>query len=116
DSDGNFPELYGKLSYGWFSGMAAYAKSYLGDHIDENAWYVAGDATFPLGVVSLDLHAGYSDGDGIEAAFGDAYADYSIGLSYGAKNFDVGIKWVTTDAEGYGDRVVLSVATLFPWE
>jgi len=122
DSDGGFPELYGSLSYRWFTASLAYTNAYLGDYVDEDAWYVAGDVGIPLfsssqgGELNLGLHAGYSDGDGIEQAFGDAYADYAIGLTYSANNIDVGIKWVTADADGYGDRAVLSVGTTLPWK
>jgi uncharacterized protein (TIGR02001 family) len=116
DSAGGFPELYGSLSYGWFTGALAYTNAYLGDYVDESAWYVAGDVGIPMGELSLALHAGYSDGDGIEQAFGDAYADYSVGLTYSANHFEVGIKWITTDADGYDDRMVLSASTSFPWK
>ena len=87
----------------------------------ESAFYVYGDVDIPIGAVTLSLHAGLSDGDGILAAFGgveDSYTDYGIGLSYSASNFTVGLKWVATDFgdDGSDDRVVLSISTGFPWE
>lgn len=116
DSDGGFPELYSSLTYSWFTASVAYTNAYLGDYIDESAWYIAGGVSIPLHELTLGLHAGYSDGEGIEQSFGDAYADYSVGLTYAASNFDVGIKWVTTDADGYDDRIILSIGTPLPWK
>jgi uncharacterized protein (TIGR02001 family) len=118
-TDLNFAEIYGKLSYSIVSGGLYYSNDYGGT--DESAFYLYADLDIPVGPVTLSLHAGLSDGDGIQAAFGgteDSYTDYGIGLSYSANNFTVGLKWVAVDFgdDGSDDRVVLSISTGFPWE
>ena len=42
----------------------------------------------------LEAHIGYSDGDGIEEAYGqDDYFDWSVGVTYALGNFDLGLKY-----------------------
>jgi len=115
ESDLNFLELYGKLSYGLFGTALHYSNDYAGT--DESAFYATGSMSIPLvAPLTLDLHIGYSDGDGILVAFGeDSYMDYSVGFTYSASNFDVGMKWVGTDLEDDGSRVILSLSTALPW-
>ena len=63
ESDVNYPEIYGKLSYGMFSGALFYSNDFVGS--SENAMYVSGDVERAdcghrlLGAA----HAGYSFGD-----------------------------------------------------
>ena len=61
---------------------------------DESAFYLEGNVTYELPAnFALDGHLGYSDGDGIEAAYGqDDYFDWSIGVTYALGNFDLGLK------------------------
>jgi uncharacterized protein (TIGR02001 family) len=120
-SDLNFGELYGKISYSILSAGVYYSNDFGGS--DESAIYVYADVSIPAGPLSVDLHAGLSDGDGVAATYAfdggkDNYTDYSIGLSYSANNFTLGLKWIALDAgrAGSDDRVVLSISTSLPWE
>lgn len=120
-SDLNFAEIYGKLSYGIFSGGVYFSNAF-GHKDNDEAFYVYGDVGIPVGPLSLDLHAGLSTGDGIEQAYfsdvgEDSYQDYSIGLSYTANNITLGLKWVALDASDAGsdDRILLSISTSLPW-
>jgi len=109
-SDVNTAELYGKLSYSVVTGQVAYTDNYFDS--GEAAYYVALDAAIPTGPLSLNLHAGMSDGD----AFTDSVSDYSIGVSYTASKLTLGMKWVAQDSDGFSDdRVILSLGTALPW-
>jgi uncharacterized protein (TIGR02001 family) len=122
DSDGSdteskipdFPEIYGKLSYGMFSGKVWYSNDFGGS--DEDAIYVQGDASIPLPAnFTFDLHAGYSFGDYWDNG-GSEYMDYSAGVGYALGNFNLSLKYVDTDIDGLDtDRVIFTVATTFPW-
>jgi uncharacterized protein (TIGR02001 family) len=114
-SDINTFEIYGKLSYSIISGGVYFTDDYF--NTDESEIYVYADAAIPVGPLSLNLHAGYSDSD----AFVDSsYEDYAIGVSYTASNLTLGLKWVTQsdyfEAGKGDDRVILSVATALPWK
>lgn len=124
DSDGsategelsNFPEIYGGLSYGMFSGKLWYSNDFGGT--DDSAFYLEGGAAIPLPAnFTLDLHVGYSDGDGVESSYGVSnYFDYSVGVSYSVNKFDLGLKYVDTDIDGADtDRVIFTVSTTLPW-
>ncbi len=74
----------------------------------------------------LNAHIGYSDGDGINNAYGDNYLDWSVGVTYMLGNFELGLKYVDgSDVEPHdgtpGDissseaRAIFSVSTTFPW-
>lgn len=131
DSDINYPEIYGKLNYGMFSGGLYYSNDW--GNSSENSVYVSGDVVVPLPLLlqlpvnlSLNLHAGYSTGE----YFSDRdteYMDYSIGVGYTMNQFSMSLKYVDTTLDsndfyfGGGDvfnsegRVIFSIATTFPW-
>ena len=124
DSDGsategesaNYPEIFGGLSYGMFSGKLWYSNDFVGT--DESAFYLQGDASIPLPKnFSIELHAGYSDGDGVEAGYGVSnYFDYSVGVGYTLDKFDLSLKYVDTDIDDADtDRVIFTVSTTLPW-
>lgn len=126
DSDLNYLEIYGKVSYGMFSGALFYSDDWL--NLDQgSALYTSGDISVPLpNNFSLNFHAGYSFGE----YFNDLdteYIDYSVGVGYTVGHFDLGLKYVDTDLDN-GDayfsgndvfntegRVIFTVATTFPW-
>lgn len=114
-SDLNFAEIYGKASISIVSGGLYYSNDF--GATDESAFYAYADVGIPAGPVTFGLHAGYSDGDAIEALFGDdSYADYSAGISYSASNLTLSLKWVTSDFDsGSDDRIVLGISTALPW-
>ncbi len=116
ESDFNFPEIYGGLSYGMFSGKLWYSNDFGGT--DDSAFYLEGGAAIPLPAnFTLDLHAGYSDGDGVESSYGVSnYFDYSVGVSYTLQHFDLSLKYVDTDIDDADtDRLVFTVSTTLPW-
>ncbi|MFL6548982.1 MAG: TorF family putative porin [Povalibacter sp.] len=110
----DFPEIYGKLSYGIFSGKVWYSNDFGGS--DQDAMYVQGDASIPLPAnFTIDLHAGYSFGDYWKDADSE-YVDYSAGVGYTVGNFTLGLKYVDTDLKDTDmDRVIFTVSTTFPW-
>jgi uncharacterized protein (TIGR02001 family) len=130
ESDLNYPEIYGKLSYGVFSGALFYSNDYVNS--SESAMYVSGDVSVPLpSNFSITAHAGYSFGDfwdepepGVPST---DYIDWSVGVGYTVGNFELGLKWVDTtlDEDDFafsGDdvfnsegRVIFTIATTFPW-
>ena len=129
ESDANYPEIYGKLSYGMFSGALFYSNDFIGS--DESALYVSGDVSVPLPQdFSLNLHAGYNFGDfwdGGDGVPGSEFIDWSVGVGYTVGHFDLALKWVDTTLDendfGFSDgdvfntegRVIFSVSTTFPW-
>ena len=129
DSDANYPEIYGKLSYGVFSGALFYSNDYVGS--SQSAIYASGDVSVPMPRnFSLNAHAGYSFGDfwdGVDGEPSSDYIDWSVGVGYTLGNFELSLKYVDTTLED-GDfwfsgedvnntegRVIFSVATTFPW-
>ncbi len=149
-SDLNYVEIYGKLSFSILSAGLYYSDDFGGLDgapnggvnslfADSNptaagnqavatgeSFYLYGDLNIPAGPLVIGLHAGYSDGDGIEGLLNyltspyaneSSYMDYSVGLSYPVSNFTLGMKWVATDAgdRGSDDRFLLTFSTAFPW-
>lgn len=119
-SDLSFTEIYGKLSYSIVSGGVYFSNDFGGS--SDSAFYVYGDVGIPAGPLTVTLHAGLSDGDGVGATYfagtKDSYTDYGVGVSYTANNLTLGFKWIGVDAGSIGsdDRVVLSVSTALPWK
>jgi uncharacterized protein (TIGR02001 family) len=129
ESDFNYFEAYGSLSYGMFKGKLWYSPDFGGDATSGNtpAYYVEGNVTVPLpNNFSVLGHVGYSAGDYWDDADSE-YFDYSVGVGYTAGNFNLALKWIDgSDLEALDgtpddvfsseSRVVFSVATTFPWK
>ncbi len=118
ESDFDFPEIYGSLAMGPFKGKIWYSNDFGGT--DETSFYYDLSATVPLGESNFSIlaHIGYSDGDAIDALFGDSYTDYSAGVGYTASRFNLSLKYVDQDLDDdldLGDRVIFTIATTFPW-
>ena len=129
DSDANYPEIYGKLNYGMFSGALFYSNDYVNS--SESAMYVSGDVSVPLpSNFSITAHAGYSFGDFWDGEDGESssdYLDWSIGVGYTVSHFELGLKWVDTTLEegdfAFSDqdvfnsegRAIFTISTTFPW-
>jgi uncharacterized protein (TIGR02001 family) len=130
DSDINYPEIYGKINYGMFSGALFYSNDYVGS--SEGAFYVSGDLSVPLPQnFSVIAHAGYSFGDFWDepepGAPSTDYIDWSVGVGYTVGHFDMALKWVDTtlddDDFGFSDddvfntegRAIFTISTTFPW-
>ena len=116
DKLADFPEIYGGVTYGIWSGKLWYSNDFGGT--DEGSIYLDGGVDIPLPRdLSLAIHAGYSDGDGIEASYGVSnYFDYSVGIGYTLNNFNLSLKYVDTDIDDADtDRVIFTVSTTLPW-
>lgn len=121
----DYPEIYGSISKGAFKLKQWYTNDYSGSDLDEYYTELGASFELPSGF-TLNLHAGYNAGDGIKASFGKEFVDYSAGVTHGLGNFTVGLKLTGTDLSGAYKitsnefnseaRVVLSIATTFPWE
>jgi len=137
ESDFNYLELYGGLGFTAKSGLSVKGKFFYSPDFggkttpgDTSAEYLSGDLTIPLPAnFSILGHAGYSFGDYWDeflkdAGAGDKYFDYSVGVGYTAGHFSLAAKWIDgsdlSEADGAKyfsseSRVVVSVATTFPW-
>ena len=116
DKIADFPEIYGGITYGIWSGKLWYSNDFGGT--DESSIYLDGGVDIPLPRdLSLSVHAGYSDGDGIDASYGVSnYFDYSVGIGYTLDNFNLSLKYVDTDIDDADtDRVIFTVSTTLPW-
>ena len=129
DSDANYPEIYGKLSYGMFSGALFYSNDFVNS--SQSAIYASGDVSVPLPQnFTINAHAGYSFGDFWDGEGGEPssdYIDWSVGVGYTVGNFDLGLKWVDTtldegdfwfsgeDVNNTEGRVIFTISTTFPW-
>ena len=137
ESDFNFPEIYGSLGWEFIEGKISYSWDFAGT--SETAFYYEANVDYGLpanfGVIG---HIGYSDGDGITAAYSnydvngnivesvDNYMDWAVGITYTWGYFDFALKWVDgEDLETKRDtpddissseaRAIFSVSTTFPW-
>ena len=127
ESDLNFTEFYGSLGWEWITGKISYSYNF-GGAAGAQAFYYEANVDYPLPAdFSLLGHFGYSDGDGIETAYGqDNYFDWAAGVGYTWKHFDFSLKYVDgEDLETYRDTprdifssdavVIFTVSTSFPW-
>jgi uncharacterized protein (TIGR02001 family) len=126
ESDFNFPEIYGSVGWEFLSAKISYSWDFAGT--SETAFYYEGnvDSGLPANF-GVTGHIGYSDGDGIRAAYGQSnYYDWSVGLTYTWSHFDFSLKWVdgedldtlrnTPDDISSSDaRAIFTVSTTFPW-
>ncbi|MET0985179.1 MAG: TorF family putative porin [Steroidobacteraceae bacterium] len=135
ESDFDYLEVYASVAIDWFKAKLWYSPAFGGDAAEDlaefttgddkvSAWYVEGNATFPLPAnFSVLLHAGYSTGDYWDNAFGDDQFDYSAGVGYTIGKFNLALKYVDTDGDvkvktdafNNEGRAIFTVATTFPW-
>jgi uncharacterized protein (TIGR02001 family) len=126
ESDVNYIEAYGSLSYEWFKGKLWYSNDFGGDSTDgdTSAIYIEANATIPLPQdFSILLHAGLSTGDYWDDIAGDDVIDYSVGVGYSINHFNLALKYVDTDTDAVVEddvfnnegRVIFTVSTTFPW-
>jgi uncharacterized protein (TIGR02001 family) len=128
ESDYNFPEIYGGATYNWFEGKLWYSNDFGGS--EEDAWYVEGNGTFPIGESGFSVlaHLGYSYGDYWDSLtegtdLDGEYMDYSVGVGYDVSNFSLALKYVDTDGDlettddpfNNEGRVIFTISTTFPW-
>jgi uncharacterized protein (TIGR02001 family) len=139
ESDFNYLEGYAGLGFTAKSGASIkgkffYSPDFGGKTTPGNtpAEYISADGSFPLPQnFSVIGHAGYSWGDYWDfaklvknGAFGRPYFDYSVGVGYTLGKFSLAAKWVdgsdnkeAKDFQFFSSkaRVVVTVATTFPW-
>lgn len=120
--DLDYAEIFAGLSAGMFSGKVWYSNDY--SALDEPGYYVEGNVAIPLPAdFTLNLHAGYSFGDYWTDINGDEPLDYSVGVGYTLSHFNFNLKYVDTESDvivtddvfNNEGRVILTVATTFPW-
>jgi uncharacterized protein (TIGR02001 family) len=134
ESDLNYVEIFGGVSYDFVNAKLWYSNEFLGDFgealaggADTDAFYIEGNATIPLPAkFSILLHAGLSTGDYWDNAIGDDVFDYSLGVGYNTGKFNLALKFigndtgdvpeVETDANSQENRVLFTVQTTFPWK
>jgi uncharacterized protein (TIGR02001 family) len=125
--DIDFPEIYVGLGWEWLSGKISYSNDF--GNYDESAFYYEANAAYELPAnFGINAHLGFSDGDGVEAAYGqDNYFDWAIGVTYALGNFNLGLKYadgsdletldgtLPDDVSNSEGAVIFSIATAFPW-
>ncbi len=132
----NFEEVYGSVTYKWLKAKLWIAPKFGGDFAEDYARVNAGDdsvsatygelnLTVPLPAnFSVLAHVGVSNGDYWDNVYGDDLVDYSLGVGLTAGNFNFALKYVDTDSDvqvtsdvfNNEGRVILTVATTFPWK
>lgn len=122
-SDYNFAEVYAGITKGWFNAKVSYGWDFA--NVGEDAFYVETNGTFPMSSgLSLLAHIGYSDGSYWDEGYGDGYFDWSVGLSYGFKNFTGTVKYIDgsdlpdthgSDVFTTDSKVWVGLQTTLPW-
>jgi uncharacterized protein (TIGR02001 family) len=125
--DLDFPEIYVGVGYEWLSGKISYSNDF--GNYDESAFYYEANAAYELPAnFGINAHVGFSDGDGIEAAYGqDNYFDWAVGVTYDWSHFTFGLKYadgsdletldgtLPDDVSNSEGVAIFSVSTAFPW-
>ncbi len=121
--DYDFYELSFALGYDFeiFSTSASvnYSPEYFGNSGD--ALYYAANVDVPLVYdITLSGHVGYQTIDDNDAFGVPDYTDWSIGLGYNLKGFDISLAYIDTDldepsecSDGCAERIILSVSRSF---
>ena len=130
----NYTEWHGGLGWKYFGAKIWYSGDYGG--LEGNERYFEGNVDYPLPAgFGLVGHIGYTNGSGLSQAYGQShYMDWSAGLTYSWKHFDMSLKWVDgsdlatvdngtddrngkrTDVFSSEARAIFQVATTFPWK
>ncbi|WP_105189445.1 TorF family putative porin [Pseudoalteromonas sp. T1lg48] len=101
EGDIGFGEIYGSVSWQWFSAGASYLVNAEGDATDEeDMLYLELNASFTiLKDTELALHFGHSSGDTVEEWYGedDSYIDYGVSIS--KSGFTFGLLQTDLDAD-----------------
>jgi len=119
----SYPEYYVGVTLKSLDIKQWYSHRFLG--LNETAQYTEFNYSQDLpNNWSVSLHGGYSWGDYWKNAGGELM-DYSVGVGYALKNFNLGLKLTGTDASGAQKvtddafnneaRLVFAVSTTLPW-
>ncbi len=125
ESSVDYGEFRAGLSFGEHASSTVwYSPDYA--NLGDSAWYLEANGDIPLAwELAVTLHAGYSTGDYWESS-DDEYLDFAVGLTRSFGHFDCAVKYVDgsdidsldgtpDDVFSSESKVVLSVATTFPW-
>jgi uncharacterized protein (TIGR02001 family) len=123
-TDFNFPEIYGGLTHGPFNVKLSYSWDFGGT--SEEAYYIEGNGSFPLGDSGFTglAHIGWSDGNYWKDFYGDGYFDWNVGVSYTFKHFTGTVKYIDgSDLPDGGSKIFKTDAkawvgfqTTLPWK
>ncbi|MBM2854829.1 MAG: hypothetical protein HW417_1757 [Steroidobacteraceae bacterium] len=120
----DYPEYYASIAHGPFKFKQWYTNDYGGT--SQDALYSEIGLSFPFSNgFSVNIHTGYNYGEYFKNNV-EEYFDFSAGVGYSVGHFNMGLKYTTTGLEGgpfeitnnefaNTGRVVLSIATTFPW-
>jgi uncharacterized protein (TIGR02001 family) len=131
----NYPEAHAGIGWKYFDVKAWYSWDFAG-YNGKNEKYYEGNFNYPLPAnFGLTAHAGYSNGNGINYAYGQSsYMDWSAGVTYSWNHFDMSLKWVDgsdlntlehgtlngsgkwTDVSSSAARAIFQISTTFPWK
>ena len=92
----DFNEIYGSLSYSYFSFGIAHSSNFL--NLDEDGTYY--NLGFEYGLpydITLMAGIGYQD---LDSDIGESYTDYLIGVSKTMFDLDFALTWTDTDSDG----------------
>ena len=117
-SDADTTEIYGSLSYSYFTAGLAYSDELNFVGVAESAWYFNLGAEFEMDSVTLAGSVGLSDGDAYSSTnLGTSYVDYSLGISTEVAGVGLDLSYIGTNDDGetiFGDvasdRVVFTVS------
>ncbi len=131
NSDFNYYEVYAGLSKSYFGLKLWYSPEFAGVSGDTSAFYLDGNATFPLpNDFAIVAHLGYSFGDYWEvfpdADGDDTYFDWSVGVTKTLGNSSLALKYIdggdyrdfnlANDAFETNGKLWASVSTTLPWK
>jgi uncharacterized protein (TIGR02001 family) len=121
-TDFNFPEISAGISYKLASAKLWYSWDFANTSMD--AWYLEGNLNFAMPQdYGFVIHAGYSGGD-YWNSFDGKYLDWALGVTKSFGHFDTSLKYIdtsgavydhTADAFSAKGKLLLSIATTFPW-
>lgn len=92
----DFNEIYGSLSYSYFTFAMAHSGNFLNAGEDATYYNIGFEYGLPYDV-TLNAHVGYQNLDSI---YGDSYKDYLIGVSKTMFDLDFALTWTDTDSDG----------------
>jgi uncharacterized protein (TIGR02001 family) len=130
----NYTEYHAGLGWKYFGAKIWYSPDYAG--LNGNERYFEGNVTYPLPAnFGLTGHIGYSNGNGYHNAWDQSSSmDWSAGVTYSWKHFNMSLKWVDgsdlktvdhgtldkngklTDVYSSEARAIFQISTTFPWK
>jgi uncharacterized protein (TIGR02001 family) len=90
----DFPEIYAGITKGWFNMKLSYSWDFGGT--SEDAYYLEGNGTFPIGDSGFSAlaHVGWSDGNYWDDFYGNGYVDWSVGVTKAFGHVTATVKYI----------------------